>query len=282
MKTYLFTWNPSKWQWKNLPDKVREVKEVGYTLNRWSCGKSKNMRVGDRAFLMKLGQDGTTQNHKGIVGSGEIESEYFIDKHWSGEKFRYTNYVNIKFDVLLNPAHDAILDLEALRLIKPQQLQQWVPQQSGINIKPDVAFELQRLWFNFLKEEYPAFLQIYSDEKPTLGYEEGAGKLFNSTRYERNPFAREECIKYFGAICSVCRLDFGQMYGEIGRGYIHVHHLTPLATHQQRHVINPLNDLIPVCPNCHAMLHRRNPPFTIEELQALINLAAVGEGYSNL
>jgi len=35
--------------------------------------------------------------------------------------------------------------------------------------------------------------------------------------------------------------------------------------------VDPINDLRPVCPNCHAMLHRKKPPLTIEELETIIN-----------
>lgn len=57
-----------------------------------------------------------------------------------------------------------------------------------------------------------------------------------------------------------------KIYGEIGAGYIHVHHLKPLAEVTGEREIDPIADLIPVCPNCHAMLHRASEP-TIEELR---------------
>jgi 5-methylcytosine-specific restriction protein A len=56
----------------------------------------------------------------------------------------------------------------------------------------------------------------------------------------------------------------------MGKGYIHVHHLTPLSTINGEYEVNPISDLIPVCPNCHAMIHKSNPPLTIEQARTLV------------
>ncbi|MDX5420896.1 MAG: HNH endonuclease [Hymenobacteraceae bacterium] len=253
-----------------------EAKESGYTYSRWSCGKSTNMMPGDRAFLMKLGKDGTTLNPKGIIGAGEVISEFFVDKHWSGEEHKHTHYVNIKFDVLLNPVQEVILSLDALELIKPELQQQWAPQQSGISIKSAVAEELEELWFNFLKDEHPKLLGDTEEVKRGEHLWEGSALTNTTIRYERNPYARKLCIKNLGAVCTVCDLDFEQMYGDIGKGFIHVHHINPISTQKGKYKINPLKDLVPVCPNCHAMLHRKQPPYKVEDLKERIKALAVG------
>ncbi|HBI00952.1 MAG TPA: HNH endonuclease, partial [Flavobacterium sp.] len=67
-----------------------------------------------------------------------------------------------------------------------------------------------------------------------------------------------------------CELNFEETYGNMGYKFIHVHHLTPVSTVGKEYKVNPVEDLRPVCPNCHAMLHRRNPPLTIEELREII------------
>ena len=77
----------------------------------------------------------------------------------------------------------------------------------------------------------------------------------------------------------MCDLDFEKRYGAIGHGFIHVHHRTPLSqiTDHDDYTINPIEELLPVCPNCHAMLHKREPePFTVEELQHQMTQAAIG------
>jgi hypothetical protein len=111
---------------------------------------------------------------------------------------------------------------------------------------------------------------IYPDElsfADELKLHEGAKIMVTVNKYERNQKAREECIKYWKALCAVCELEFVNKYGEIGEGFIHVHHKIPISEIGKKYEINPINDLIPVCPNCHSMIHKRNPPYTIEEVK---------------
>lgn len=96
---------------------------------------------------------------------------------------------------------------------------------------------------------------------------EGALIKVLANKYERNQKARKECVAKKGYKCIVCGQDFEATYGEIGKGFIHVHHLTPISTIGKEYQLNVDTDLVPVCPNCHYMLHRKNPPYTIEELK---------------
>lgn len=99
---------------------------------------------------------------------------------------------------------------------------------------------------------------------------EGIKRTITVNSYERNAKARQLCVKHWKAICAVCRFDFEKIYGEIGKGFIHVHHLTPVSQIGKTYQVDPINDLIPVCPNCHSMLHKDEPPLTIDELKLLI------------
>jgi len=102
------------------------------------------------------------------------------------------------------------------------------------------------------------------------GLVEGTMKTITVNVYERNPKARKECIEHFKCICSVCELDFEKIYGAIGKGFIHVHHLKDLASIGKSYTVNPKEDLRPVCPNCHAMLHKSKPPYSTDELKKLM------------
>ena len=75
-------------------------------------------------------------------------------------------------------------------------------------------------------------------------------------------------------MCHICGFDFEKTYGAVGKRFIHVHHITPVSELGPDYRINPEKDLIPVCPNCHAMLHRRKPPYLPEELRSVINKTA--------
>lgn len=91
--------------------------------------------------------------------------------------------------------------------------------------------------------------------------------------YERNPKARRQCIAAHGTTCCLCGFNFGNVYGKVAEGYIHVHHLRPLAEIKAQYGVNPVKDLRPVCPNCHAVLHMRNPAYSINEVKAMLSHA---------
>ena len=99
---------------------------------------------------------------------------------------------------------------------------------------------------------------------------EGAKKSVTVNVYESDPNARRKCIKHWGVTCVVCGFDFVNQYGPLGEGFIHVHHLKPLAEIGEKYELDPINDLRPVCPNCHAMLHRFLPALSIDALRELV------------
>ncbi|WP_081280992.1 HNH endonuclease [Vibrio natriegens] len=89
------------------------------------------------------------------------------------------------------------------------------------------------------------------------------------SKYERSKPARKACIEHYGCTCLLCGYDFEANFGNIGKGFIHVHHITPLEEIGESYKVDPINDLIPLCPNCHAMVHRRKPPYSLHELQKI-------------
>ena len=104
---------------------------------------------------------------------------------------------------------------------------------------------------------------MYPDE---TNLTEGAKKTVTVNAYERDRMARMKCIELHGYRCRVCKASLEDIYGDLGREFIHVHHLIPIAEIGHEHRVDPSRDLCPVCPNCHAMLHRMNPPLAPEEL----------------
>lgn len=102
-------------------------------------------------------------------------------------------------------------------------------------------------------------------------YVEGTTKKVSVNIYERNPEARKKCLDKYGYICQVCEFNFEDKYGELGKDFIHVHHLVPLAEIKREYTLDPIKDLRPVCPNCHAMLHKTHPPIKIDKLKDIVN-----------
>ena len=96
---------------------------------------------------------------------------------------------------------------------------------------------------------------------------EGAATSVLVNSYERNPKARRACVAHYGYRCSVCGLSFAEVYGGLGEDFIHVHHLVEISSVGREYAIDPIRDLRPVCANCHAMLHRKVPAISIEELK---------------
>jgi len=120
---------------------------------------------------------------------------------------------------------------------------------------------------------YQAQALIPEEVEPSVEYLEGAVSQVTVNAYERNRDAREACIRHYGAICRACEFDFHATYGQVGKGLIHVHHIVPLATIRKEYVLDPIRDLIPVCANCHAIIHRTRKTMTISTLKKHIAAA---------
>jgi 5-methylcytosine-specific restriction protein A len=102
------------------------------------------------------------------------------------------------------------------------------------------------------------------------GLPEGARISVIANRYERSPANRAACLEHYGPVCAACNFDFEAMYGELGAGYAEVHHIVPLSELGGSYVIDPITDLVPLCSNCHSMVHRVDPPMAIANLRKLI------------
>lgn len=110
--------------------------------------------------------------------------------------------------------------------------------------------------------------EVYPDEvSKNESLLEGSARQVLINAYERNPIARQQCIEHYGWTCIVCAFNFQEAYGVFGKSFIHVHHLLEISSIGSEYSVNPIEDLRPVCPNCHAMIHRRKPAYSIEEMK---------------
>ena len=152
-------------------------------------------------------------------------------------------------------------------LISLSQHLDYHEEKSGASVKQrrDIYYKYLNLLEN--KPEITVFPdEVDENEK----YVEGKTRLVLVNSYERNQVARQKCIEHYGAFCQVCTFDFRNVYGELGKNFIHVHHVVEIATIGTEYSVDPIKDLIPVCPNCHSMLHKKKPAYSIKELKDII------------
>ena len=141
-RTFLITWNPRVYEWRDLRADIRKLRRAGVLRTGWSCARSKQIRRGDRVFLLRQGVE-----PRGIVGSGWTTSDWYEGPGWRRAGVP-CNYVDVAFDTLLDAASEPILPREALAHGKLAEMY-WDTQVSGIAIPADVARELERVWRSF-------------------------------------------------------------------------------------------------------------------------------------
>jgi 5-methylcytosine-specific restriction protein A len=271
MSTYLLTWNPNKWPWHDLDDCIAEIETLGFHEDTWSCGRNKQITIGDRLFLIRQGKE-----PRGIVASGWAVSGFFEDDHWDQARQaegQSALYIWMRFITLLDADHEPILSRDSLNH-GVMGTMHWDSQVSGIQVPDEIANQLEIAWARFLAtkniiEDHNAQDSIILPEElvESEQYYEGAKKQIVVNAYERNSKARKKCLEHYGLSCYVCGFNFEKEYGDIGVGFIHVHHVIPLSDLDHEYALDPIRDLRPVCPNCHAMIHRQRPPFTIEDIR---------------
>lgn len=114
---------------------------------------------------------------------------------------------------------------------------------------------------------------VSEEHKYTL-YEEKKVHVISTQQIKRSKDARDKCIELKGCKCNICGFDFQAKYGDLGKNYIEVHHIVSIKTLSNSvgyEGTDPQKDLIPLCSNCHSMVHRKNPPYTPEEITKIIN-----------
>jgi len=257
---YLFVWNPKFWKFEDLEEKLLEIKNLGITTMDWKVQSFKKIQLGDRAFVMRVGK-----NFRGIFASGIISRLPFQGSHFK-DPTKKVFQVNIDFDNFLNPFTENNLALEEIESnITSDQF--WTPHQSGIQIRNEVVYNLEMLWNDFIIKKGSGLTTT-----SIQSLFEGVPYEHVIKSYERSKYAKQLCLAEYGYECSVCEMNFEKTYGlDIGKNFIHVHHLNEMAMLNAGRYTDPVNDLRPVCPNCHAMLHKTKPAMSIIDLKARYN-----------
>ncbi|MEF9961711.1 MAG: HNH endonuclease [Erysipelotrichaceae bacterium] len=216
-----------------------------------------------------------TENFKHwLINQGFVSPIDFISKISTIEKY-YGNIDKIYdnnnckdlLDAFSYSNKDKELNLQPKHLIPIKKYKNKNIFDTYMNTSQDYRSRLNR-YIDFRKSEQNE-TSLYPDSAETSNCIEGAKTTIEVNKYERSSIARQKCIDINGCFCHICGIDFQKVYGEIGKDFIHVHHKIPLNRINNEYKVDPINDLIPVCPNCHAMLHRKinNKYYSVDELK---------------
>jgi 5-methylcytosine-specific restriction protein A len=173
--------------------------------------------------------------------------------------------------------HIRLVEEEGYRLLIFPMLYSKAKEQGGVGPASIGGFSphlteksLLRVKPNWYASDESTALLLPEELDPALPLVEGAFKQIRVNAYERNALAREKCLQRYGYLCSVCQFDFARTFGQLGKDFIHVHHIVPISEIKSEYTVDPVKDLVPVCPNCHAMIHRTNPPLLVSQLTDLL------------
>ena len=110
----------------------------------------------------------------------------------------------------------------------------------------------------------------YEAEDEFYGVPEGAKIIRAVNAYERSEKNRRAVLELRGYRCQACDVLLEESYGEVARDYAHVHHTKPLSEIDNEYTPDLERDFAVLCPNCHAIAHRRKPPLSVEEIRVAL------------
>jgi 5-methylcytosine-specific restriction protein A len=254
MSAIILGWNPDRRTQWNYPAAVDRVAATGLHVERWDVGRHRSIPEGTEAWLLLQSRHG-----RGLIGHGVVVSEQ-AEPPVPGSA---TVDVTVAFDVLLPLGEQIAVDV--LQSAAPG-----VPwnglRGSGRALDRAAEAQIRALWREFGPAPGP------DPTRPVSGtYPAGALIRVQANRYEQDPDARRACIAHHGTNCAACGFSFELTYGGLGRDFIDVHHLVPVSRLGSGYELDPITDLVPLCPNCHAMAHLGvDTPRTVAELRRII------------
>jgi len=260
MSYYFLTWDAKSGELGWAEEQAAELREKSRLSFLWSCGNTKRIESGDTVFFLRQRME-----PRGIAGFGYVVKPPHSRPHWKPER-RAAGATTLCVEVAWEYFElEPVVSRERLRT-PPFDGVHWDAQRSGMSIPDDVGSDLEAA---FLKG-VGAMSSRLPEESQATTLPTGAKRTIVVNAYERNPQARRLCLDHHGFTCCVCRLSMEEKYGEAAKELIHVHHLTPVASINASAKINPMTDLRPVCPNCHAVIHRSDPPFSTEDVARML------------
>jgi 5-methylcytosine-specific restriction protein A len=267
MVAVLLGWNPGVGDtWPGYSRVVDELGAAGVHRRAWPTGTGTPPGPGADAWLLLHGKTGS-----GLIGHGVVASAPYPVAGPEPEHGTRT-CIDVDFDVLLPLGDQIPLDILTARA----PLTDWAAAAATGACQPvpeEQARAIRELWAECLPaDENDPVLPVPGTLPQDALIRVGVN------RYERNPHARRVCLAHHGTSCAACGFSFEAAYGPEGEGFIHVHHLVPASQLGPGYELDPVGDLVPLCPNCHAMAHRRRVPYTVAELRAMRSSAGYISG----
>lgn len=205
-----------------------------------------NYSVGDEVYIYCTRPYKKIMYKTKVIKTSMTFDETVDDKEFWHDMQKYEEgrvglYVKLE---LIDQANKEDLSLENLRA-------------HGLNAAPQGPVKMRKELADYVDTYLNDLSENYREIEVPADCYEGTICEIKVNRYERSSIARMKCIEKYGCKCVICGMDFEKTYGDIGKGFIHVHHIIPLSTIGKEYKVNYEKDLVPVCPNCHAMLHRK-------------------------
>ena len=261
--TCIITWNNNKWPEEKMQSLLNRFAAGEEVIERWKIGAHIKFGLGDRVFLSRTGKQSP-----GLLGAGRIVSDTRREPDFE-DPSKEAWYADVRFDYLSSsPTTVVASHLELAQRLDILPLA-FTPQTSGHSFAGNDD-ELEELWSKLIGHSEAIYPDEINNESGTQ-YIEGLKKSVIVNKYERDIEARLKCIEAHGTACKACGINLGVVYGpELGKRYIHIHHLVPLKDIGGEYSVDPIKDLIPLCPNCHSMVHQVDPPLAVEALRSII------------
>lgn len=266
MTAIILAWNPDRWNDWNYTAVVEQVREAGEYHCTWTLPSHVSAAAGADVWLLLQGRRG-----RGLLGHGVVVSAQ-LRALQPGKAGKPTLDLVITFDSLL-PRGDQI---------GPEILRESLPDVGWDGIRGLQAVgqaaepKVRELWLRSGPGPLP------DSGLPVPGtYPAWAVSKVETNRYERDPAARRACIAHYGTNCAACGFSFEVAYGDVGRGFIDVHHTVPVSHLDNNYRLDPVTDLVPLCANCHAMAHIGvTTPRSLAELRRIVAGAGFIRGHT--
>ena len=226
----------------------REHQNCVETIGSKKSLKALRAAIGSRIWLFE-GRGTTTGKATFSLVYSFIAKD--VEDAEEGEEKRLSGSSVIYFD------DEALNDFEWFKKLKTETANFSVGFQEVKNT--DVVAQLEALLSDVDRADF--------GEHAASVFTEGGKRRVEISIRERSLSARLTCISHHGSVCFACGFDFARFYGARAEGFIEVHHRKQISESNGSRAVDPISDLVPLCANCHRVVHLSHPLLEVEVLK---------------